>query len=116
MVFPEASMRACELMRRLAQEARDPEAFWPRTWLPVFGTGSSPTYAIECSDGEPRETGLIYYQDAHPNPHTGFIAGASLGDVVHQLCEAYDAGLQRWDPDRNRWVQIHSGERRPFGF
>jgi cell wall assembly regulator SMI1 len=116
MVFAEASVRGYKMMREIAQEASDPDTFWAPTWLPVFGTGSSPTFAIDCADGEPRHTGLIYYQDSHPNHQTGFIAAASLGDVVHQLCEAYEAGLQRWDLDRGRWVQTRWGERRPFGF
>ena len=119
-VSADAAARGFQMMRRIAQDAPDPDSFWPSTWLPVFGTGGSPTYAVDCAGDQPRESGLIYYQDSHPNPQTGFVAAASLGDVVHQLCEAYDAGLQRWDHARehvrNRWVAAQPRRRRPFGF
>lgn len=116
LVSAEQAARDFLMMRDIARDAVEPDKFWSPRWLPVFGTASAPTYAVECVEHDTREAGRIIYQDSWPNPHTGFIAAASLGDVIHQLCEAYDAGLQRWDPEQNRWLQTRWGERRAFAF
>jgi cell wall assembly regulator SMI1 len=112
----EQAVRDFEMMREIGRGVDHSEKLWSPLWLPVFATGSSPTYAVECAEREPHQTGLVIYQDAHSYMDAGLIAAASLGDVVHRLCEAYDAGLQRWDTDQNRWAQTRWGERRPLAF
>lgn len=97
----------------IAGQGEDLDQYWPRTLLPLFSTSSSPVYAVDCSD--PRRSGHIHYWAFDGDPETGFVVAASLADLLHQLCEAYEAGLQQWDETNDDWVRLPVG-RRSLGF
>lgn len=108
-ISPAVAVRASRLNREVADDVAGgdrghAEWIWPHAWLPLFGTGGSTEYCADCS--VPVRAGPVFHHSFHDSTDDGlYVAASSLGDLVHQLCEAYDAGLQRWDKIAGRWVR-----------
>jgi hypothetical protein len=107
---------ACDLYETLRRQAReaardavdiglgDPDSWWARSWLPIFGTGGQPKCALDCG-GRPNEPSPLLWVDwpsmtAHGPP---YLVAGSLGDYVARATAAINAGRYTYEPERDTW-------------
>jgi cell wall assembly regulator SMI1 len=103
----DAALRLYAMHREIAiaigaADEMDPNRIWPSWCLPIFGTGASDEWGIDCSEGP--ERGYIRFL---PTPNVtdsfGTPIAASLEAMLDELARAYEHGSIRYDPERDSY-------------
>jgi len=87
-----------------AQWLRDPDIWWHESWLPLFATGGSQTFTLDCDvpDGAPSPIRNIDWERIGEDDYDWPIAG-SLADHLARCVETLDSDRYTYDAGRGVW-------------